>query len=43
MVFLCIALCNSIELLVLIFPSFRRYSGLYFWSLLLSVLFGVIP
>lgn len=42
-VFLGIALYNSIELLVLIFASFRRYHGLYFWSLLLSTVLGVIP
>lgn len=42
-VFLGIALYNSLELLVLIFASFRRYHGLYFWSLLLSTVLGVIP
>ncbi|KAJ5620616.1 hypothetical protein N7510_004600 [Penicillium lagena] len=42
-VFLGIALYNSLELLVLIFASFRRYHGLYFWSLLLSVSLGVVP
>ncbi|KAJ5924578.1 hypothetical protein N7466_008765 [Penicillium verhagenii] len=42
-VFLGIALYNSIELLILIFASFRRYQGLYFWSLLLATVFGVIP
>lgn len=42
-VFLGIALYNSIELMVLIFASFRRYQGLYFWSLLLSTVLGVIP
>lgn len=42
-VFLGIALYNSLELLVLIFASFRRYRGLYFWSLLLSTVLGVIP
>ncbi|KAF4764780.1 hypothetical protein N7455_003942 [Penicillium solitum] len=41
--FLAIALYNSIEQLVLIFASFRRYNGLYFWSLLLSTVLGVIP
>lgn len=41
--FLGIALYNSIELLVLIFVSFRRYRGLYFWSLLLSTAVGVVP
>ncbi|KAJ5792635.1 uncharacterized protein N7503_008613 [Penicillium pulvis] len=42
-VFLSIALYNSIELLVLIFSSFRRWQGLYFWSLLLATVLGVIP
>ncbi|KAJ5089619.1 hypothetical protein N7532_008303 [Penicillium argentinense] len=42
-VFLGIALYNSIELLVLIFASFRRYHGLYFWSLMLATVLGVIP
>ncbi|KAF9890440.1 hypothetical protein FE257_005845 [Aspergillus nanangensis] len=42
-VFLGIALYNSLELMVLIFASFRRYHGLYFWSLLLSTVLGVIP
>ncbi|KAJ5083373.1 hypothetical protein N7456_012800 [Penicillium angulare] len=42
-VFLGIALYNSLELLVLIFASFRRYQGLYFWSLLLATVLGVVP
>jgi hypothetical protein len=42
-VFLGIALYNSIELMVLIFASFRRYQGLYFWSLLLATVLGVVP
>ncbi|KAJ5645124.1 hypothetical protein N7507_011135 [Penicillium longicatenatum] len=42
-VFLSIALYNSIELLVLIFSSFRRWQGLYFWSLLLATVLGVVP
>ena len=29
---------NSVELLVLIFFIFRKYSGLYFWSLIVDVL-----
>lgn len=41
--FLGIALYNSIELIVLIFVTFHRYRGLYFWSLLLSGTLGVIP
>jgi hypothetical protein len=42
-VFTSIALYNAAELLVLILLTFKRYRGLYFWSLLLSSLLGVIP
>ncbi|EAW13554.1 uncharacterized protein ACLA_056020 [Aspergillus clavatus NRRL 1] len=38
-----IALYNALELIILIFLTFNRYSGLYFWSLLLSGVPGVIP
>lgn len=41
--FLGIALYNSTELVILIFSTFKRYRGLYFWSLMLSVVLGVIP
>jgi hypothetical protein len=41
--FLGIALYNSIELVILIFSTFKHYRGLYFWSLILSVVLGVIP
>jgi hypothetical protein len=37
------ALYSAIELILLIFLTFRRYHGLYFWSLLISTLVGVIP
>lgn len=37
-----IALYNTIELLVLILVTFKRYSGLYFWSLTISTI-GIIP
>src|ERR1700753_698790 len=37
-----IALYNTTELIVLIFVSFKRYGGLYFWSLLLATS-GIIP
>ncbi|KAJ4226943.1 hypothetical protein NW757_014228 [Fusarium falciforme] len=37
-----LALCNAVELLSLIFMTFKRRSGLYFWSILLAS-FGVIP
>ena len=33
---------NSLELLVLIFATFQKYSGVYFWSLLIANL-GLIP
>ncbi|KAL2000323.1 hypothetical protein VTN02DRAFT_3279 [Thermoascus thermophilus] len=38
-----IACYNAIELVVLVFVTFRRYRGLYFWSLLLSAALGVLP
>ncbi|KAJ5604338.1 hypothetical protein N7510_009492 [Penicillium lagena] len=41
--FLVIALYNSIELVILIFSTFKHYRGLYFWSLMVSVVLGVIP
>lgn len=37
-----LAIYNGLELLMLIFTTFRRFSGLYFWSLLVSS-FGLIP
>ncbi|EEU35483.1 uncharacterized protein NECHADRAFT_51153 [Fusarium vanettenii 77-13-4] len=37
-----LAMCNAFELLCLIFMTFKRRSGLYFWSILLAS-FGVIP
>jgi hypothetical protein len=42
-VFTSIALYNSIELLILLFLTFQTYRGLYFWTLFLSVVLGVIP
>ncbi|KAJ5693425.1 hypothetical protein N7462_002848 [Penicillium macrosclerotiorum] len=42
-VFVSIALYNALELAVLIPLSFRRYRSLYFWALLTSAVFGVIP
>ncbi|KAI9926271.1 hypothetical protein ASPWEDRAFT_115469 [Aspergillus wentii DTO 134E9] len=42
-VFTSIALYNATELVILIFLTFNRYSGLYFWTMLLSDVFGVIP
>ncbi|KAJ5908427.1 hypothetical protein N7495_001109 [Penicillium taxi] len=37
------AVYGALELIALIFSIFNGYRGLYFWSLLLSGLFGVIP
>jgi hypothetical protein len=37
------ALYSAIELIVLVFSIFKRYRGLYFWSLLVSASLGVIP
>ncbi|KAJ5499446.1 hypothetical protein LT330_000319 [Penicillium expansum] len=42
-VFTSIALYNAIELLILLFLTFTHYRGLYFWTLLLSVIAGVVP
>ncbi|KAJ5110568.1 hypothetical protein N7532_001103 [Penicillium argentinense] len=42
-VFSSIALYNAIELFILLFLTFQHYRGLYFWTLLLSVVAGVIP
>ncbi|EKV06729.1 integral membrane protein [Penicillium digitatum] len=42
-VFTSIALYNAIELLILLFLTFTHYRGLYFWTLLLSVIIGVVP
>lgn len=38
-----LAIYNSIELVVLILCTFKHWRGLYFWSLLLSGLLGVVP
>ncbi|KAJ3467255.1 hypothetical protein MRS44_004819 [Fusarium solani] len=37
-----VSLYNGIELLSLIFTTFKRFRGLYFWSLLVAS-FGVVP
>lgn len=42
-VFSSIALYNAIELVILIFLTFNRYRGLYFWTMLISSVLGVIP
>ncbi|KAL4945784.1 hypothetical protein BDV06DRAFT_184138 [Aspergillus oleicola] len=38
-----LALYNAVELVILIFFTFQRYWGLYFWTMLLSGVLGVIP
>jgi hypothetical protein len=38
-----VAWYNAIELIVLIFVTFKKFRGLYFWSLLISASCGVIP
>lgn len=40
--FICVAWYNVLELIVLIFFTFKRYQGPYFWSLLISCL-GILP
>lgn len=37
-----LAIYNALELLLLIVTTFRRFSGLYFWSLVVAS-FGIIP
>ncbi|OGE53666.1 hypothetical protein PENARI_c007G04332 [Penicillium arizonense] len=41
-VLVAIVLYNAVELTVLILTTFRRYQGLYFWSLALSATVGLI-
>lgn len=38
-----VLLYNAIELTILIFTTFQRYHGLYFWSLMLSTTWGLYP
>lgn len=37
-----LSLYNAIELIVIVFFTFQRYCGLYFWSLVISA-FGIMP
>lgn len=37
-----LAVYNAIELIVLIFSTFNKFKGLYFWSLLIATL-GIFP
>ncbi|KAE8422043.1 hypothetical protein BDV36DRAFT_20311 [Aspergillus pseudocaelatus] len=41
--FISISIYNVIELVILVLSTFRRWTGLYFWSLLLSGCLGVVP
>lgn len=41
--FAAISWYNAIELVILIFVTFREYHGLYFWSLLISGSLGLVP
>lgn len=41
--FIGISWYNAIELCVLLFVTFERYQGLYFWSLLITGVAGVLP
>jgi hypothetical protein len=41
--FLGVAMYNSIELAILVFVTFTRYRGLYFWSLFIAGVVGVLP
>ena len=40
--FTAIAWYNALEILIVIFIMFKRFSGLYFWSLVVTTI-GVIP
>ena len=40
--FTAIAWYNALEILVLVFFVFKKYNGLYFWSLLITTL-SVVP
>ncbi|KAE8145658.1 hypothetical protein BDV25DRAFT_164171 [Aspergillus avenaceus] len=41
--FISISIYNVIELVILVLSTFRRWRGLYFWSLLLTGCLGVVP
>lgn len=40
--FTAISWYNSIEILVIVFCIFKKYSGLYFWSLIINAL-SIVP
>ena len=37
-----LSIYNGLELLLLVFTTFRRFQGLYFWSLVIAS-FGLLP
>jgi hypothetical protein len=37
-----LSLYNAIELIVLVFVTFKQFRGLYFWSMLIAA-FGIVP
>ncbi|KAL4945217.1 hypothetical protein BDV06DRAFT_44530 [Aspergillus oleicola] len=42
-IFISLSCYNILELAILVLATFRRRKGLYFWSLLVSGVFGVVP
>ncbi|KAL4742651.1 hypothetical protein BDV11DRAFT_210884 [Aspergillus similis] len=42
-IFIALSCYNVLELVVLVLSTFRRWKGLYFWSLLISGVLGVVP
>ncbi|KAL4927306.1 uncharacterized protein BDV17DRAFT_130865 [Aspergillus undulatus] len=42
-IFIALSCYNILELFILVLSTFRRWKGLYFWSLLVSGVFGVVP
>ncbi|CBF71339.1 hypothetical protein AN6727.2 [Aspergillus nidulans FGSC A4] len=42
-IFIALSCYNVLELVVLVLSTFRRWKGLYFWSLLISGVVGVVP
>ncbi|KAL4957194.1 hypothetical protein BDW69DRAFT_156863 [Aspergillus filifer] len=42
-IFIALSCYNILELAILVLSTFRRWKGLYFWSLLISGVFGVVP
>ncbi|KAE8151559.1 hypothetical protein BDV25DRAFT_90440 [Aspergillus avenaceus] len=41
--FVVVAWYNAIELIILIFTTFKTYRSVYFWSMLISTAIGIIP